>query len=117
MKKFSLLMSFVLAAAVTSLAAAATPTAAKSASTKPAAAHSAMKTHPVTGEFVAYDAAKKELTLKTDSGETTAPVKGRALTQVKSFKAGDKVVVTCRDKADGTHEAAIGIKKAPAAKS
>jgi hypothetical protein len=118
MKKFSLLMSFVLALAVASLAAAAdTPTAAKSASTKSASAHSAMKTHPVTGEFVSYDAAKKELTVKTDSGETTAPVKGRALTQVKAFKAGDKVIVTCRDKADGTHEAAIGIKKAPAAKS
>ena len=59
--------------------------------------------------------AKKQLTLKTDSGEQTSPVQGKALTSVKAFKAGDKVVVTCKDKADGTHEATIAIKKAPAA--
>jgi hypothetical protein len=117
MKKFSMLMTFVLAAGVAAFAAAAdTPTAAKSTSTK-AATHSAVKTHPVSGEFVSYDAAKKELTLKTDTGDVTSPVQGRALTQVKTLKAGDKVIATCRDKADGTHEATIGIKKAPAAKA
>lgn len=118
MKKFSMLMTFVLAAGVAAFAAAAdTPTAAKSTATKSAATHSAVKTHPVSGEFVSYDAAKKELTLKTDSGDMTSPVQGRALTQVKTFKAGDKVIATCKDKADGTHEATIGIKKAPAAKA
>ena len=114
MKKFSMLLSFVLAAGVAFASAQdKTSTAAKSTTATPAATTTtALKTHNVAGEFVAYDAAKKTLTLKTDSGETTAPVKGRALTQVKSFKAGDQVVVTCRDKADGTHEAAIAIKKA-----
>lgn len=115
MKKFSMLLSFVLAAGV-AFAAAQAPApkteapAAKAEASK--AAHAG--THDVNGEFVAYDAAKKTLTLKTDTGETTAPVMGKALTQVKSIKAGDKVTVTCKDKADGTHEGAIAIKKAAA---
>lgn len=115
MKKFSMLLSFALVA--TGVAFAATqekaPAPAKSTATH-AAKSSALKTHEVAGEFVSYDAAKKTLTMKTDTGESTAPVKGKALTEVKAFKAGDKVLVTCRDKADGTHEAAIAIKKAPA---
>ena len=116
MKKFSLLLTFALATGVAYAAtqekAPAAP--AKPAATAPAAKAAAVKTHDVEGEFVSYDAAKKTLTIKTDAGENTAPVKGKAITQVKGFKAGDKVVVTCRDKADGTHEAAIALKKAAA---
>ena len=112
MKKFSLLLSLFLAGAafVAPQGASAAETAKKTASAK-----AAVKTHEVSGEFVSYDAAKKSLTVKTDAGEQTSPVQGKALTSVKAFKAGDKVVVTCKDKADGTHEAAIAIKKAPAA--
>jgi hypothetical protein len=116
MKKFGLLMALILAAGVTFAAAHDNAAAAKSAPSATATkAHTT--THDVEGEFVAFDAAKKTLTVKTDSGESTAPVKGKALSQVKSFKAGDKVVVTCRDKADGTHEAAVAIKKAVATAS
>ena len=111
MKKFSILLSFVMAAGVAFAAAAQAPAAKTEA---PAAKAAPAKTHDVNAEFVAYDAAKKTLTLKTDSGETTAPVMGKALTQVKSIKAGDKVTVTCKDKEDGTHEGAIAIKKAAA---
>ena len=77
----------------------------------------AAKTHEVSAEFVSFDAAKKTLTVKTDAGEQTSPAQGKALTSAKAFKAGDKVVVTCKDNAAGEHEAAIAIKKAPAAKS
>ena len=113
MKKFSMLLSFVLAAGVAFVAAQdKAPASAKTAA--PAAKAAPAKTHNVDGEFVSFDAAKKTMTLKTDSGETTAPVMGKALTQVKSIKAGDKVTVTCKDKADGTHEGAIAIKKAVA---
>jgi hypothetical protein len=113
MKKFSLLLSFVLAAGVAVAAPQGTATTAPA--KKTASAKATVKTHQVNAEFVSYDAAKKSLTLKTDAGEQTSPVQGKALTSVKAFKAGDKVVVTCKDKADGTHEATIAIKKAPAA--
>src|SRR5262245_47622957 len=116
MKKFRLLLSFVLAAGVAFAAAQdKAPAAAKTAA--PAAKAAPAKTHNVDGEFVSFDAAKKTMTLKTDSGETTAPVMGKALTQVKGIKAGEKVTVTCKDKADGTHEGAIAIKKAAATAS
>lgn len=114
MKKFSLLLTFVLAAGVAFAApqGATAPAHAK----KTAAAKATAKTHQVSGEFVSYDATAKTLTLKTDAGETTSPVHGsKAMAAATTFKAGDKVVVTCKDKADGTHEAAIAIKKAHAA--
>jgi FtsP/CotA-like multicopper oxidase with cupredoxin domain len=109
MKKLSLLLSFAMASGV-AFAAAPSQSAAKAAA--PHAKAAPAKTHDVEGEFVAFDSAHKTLTLKTDTGETTAPVTGKALSQMKGLKAGDKVTVTCKDKADGTHEAAIAIKKA-----
>ena len=117
MKKFSLLLSFVLAAGVAFAAPQGTAAPAKKTAAAKATKTAAAKTHEVSAEFVSYDAAKKSLTIKTDAGEQTAPVQGKALTSVKSLKAGDKVVVTCKDNAAGEHEAAIAIKKAPAAKS
>ena len=117
MKKFSLLLSFVLAAGVAFAAPMGTAAPAKKTAAAKATKTAAAKTHEVSAEFVSYDAAKKTLTVKTDAGEQTSPVQGKALTSAKAFKAGDKVVVTCKDNAEGAHEAAIAIKKAPAAKS
>lgn len=118
MKKLSRLTLFVLAAGVAFAATQERTFAASRTMARHHGAHRAsVKTEKVEGEFVSYDAATKTLTMKTATGDTTAPVKGRALARVKSFKAGDKVVVTYRDKADGTREAAIAIAKAPARKS
>jgi len=80
-----------------------------------AAEKHAMKAHDVNAEFVSFDAAKKMITLKTETGETSAPAEGKALAQVKALKAGDKVVATCKDSAEGKHEAVTAIKVAPAA--
>ena len=117
MKKFSLLLSFVLAAGVAFAAPQGTAAPAKKTAAAKASKTAPAKTHEVNAEFVSFDAAKKTLTIKTDAGEQTAPAQGKALTSAKSFKAGDKVVVTCKDNAAGEHEAAIAIKKAPAAKA
>ena len=124
MKKFALLFSLVFVAGVAMAqdkpaAEAPKAEAPKAEAAKPAAAEkaadkAAMKTHDVNAEFVSFDAAKKMVTIKTETGEASAPVEGKALAQVKSLKAGDKVVVTCKDKADGSHESAIAIKLAAA---
>jgi len=70
------------------------------------------KTHDLNAEFVAADAIKKTLTIKTGTGESTVPMEGKALTEFKSIKAGEKVVVTCKDDSEGKHVAAVAIKPA-----
>jgi len=51
--------------------------------------------HTMKGEVVSYDATTKMLTLKDDKGVTsTAPVQGKALTDVTRVKTGDHVMLT-----------------------
>ena len=110
MKKLALPLSFVLVSGV-AFAQAAAPAAqapAKAATTTPAA-----KAHPVKGEFVSRDG--KTITIKLENGENaTAPLQGKALTQVKDLKAGQKVVMICKDDAAGKHEAVITVRAVPA---
>jgi hypothetical protein len=70
------------------------------------------KTHPVSAEFVSYDPVTKKATVKGEKGETAVPLEGKALTEVEHIKAGQKVMLTCRDNAQGEHEAITAIKPA-----
>ena len=76
------------------------------------AAFAGGKSHDMTVEVVSIDAKAKTITVKDEKGENhTAPLMGKAVSEASSFKAGDKVVVTCKDKDDGTHEGVSAIKK------
>jgi hypothetical protein len=118
MKKLTLLFAVLFAASM----AVAGETTEKAKSAKPAAeakadAKAAAKsmTHEVTAEVVSTDVAKKEITIKDDKGEShTAPVEGKAIAELKTAKAGEKVIVTCRDDEKGAHKAVTSIKPAPA---
>jgi hypothetical protein len=71
----------------------------------------ASKTHVVNAEFVSYDATSKTVTLKDDKGQTSsAPVEGKAISEVAHLKPNEKVHVTCRDNAKGEHQAVTDIK-------
>ena len=75
-------------------------------------AHSGAKSHPVSAEFVSYDPVSKKATVKGDKGEMAVPLEGKALSEVTHLKAGEKVMLTCRDNAQGEHEAITAIKPA-----
>src|SRR5262245_59086701 len=76
------------------------------------------KTHDVAATIVAVDAQGKKITFQDDAGATsTAAVMEKAVESLKSVKARDKVVLTCRDTEAGTIEGVIAIKAAPANKS
>jgi len=82
----------------------------------PLVAVAAGKTHEVTTEIVSIDAKANTVTFKDDKGESkTAPVLESAVSQLKDFKAGDKVVLTCQDTDDGKHEGVSAIRKAATA--
>lgn len=71
------------------------------------------KSHDMTVEVVSVDAKAKTITVKDEKGENhTAPLMGAAVSESKSVKAGDKVVVTCKDNEKGDHEGVTAIKKA-----
>jgi len=71
------------------------------------------KDHDVTAEVVAVDLTANTVTIKAEKGENkTVPVKGKAIEDLKTVKAGDKVVLTCHDNEKGEHEAVVGIHKA-----
>lgn len=71
------------------------------------------KTHDVKAEFVSGDSDAKTVTVKDAEGNTlTLPVEGKALESLKSFKAGDKVTLKCRDNDKGEHQAISSIEKA-----
>ena len=73
----------------------------------------ASKTHVVNAEFVSYDATNKTVTLKDDKGQTSsAPLEGKALSEASHLKANEKVRVTCRDNANGEHQAVTDIRAA-----
>lgn len=104
MKKLTLLLSFVLAAGVASAASKKAPSAG------PATAATTGKTHQVSAEVVSADMTKHTITIKADDGtEKTAPVEGKALAALKSVKPGEKVTLTCRDNAQGEHQAVTAI--------
>jgi hypothetical protein len=64
-----------------------------------------MKAEVVSANFNA-----KSITLKTENGEKTMNVKGRAVRRLKSLKAGEEVWITSRDYPGG--EAVVSIKLA-----
>ncbi len=74
----------------------------------------APKTHDVTGAVVKSDAAAKTITLDVGGKEMTAKVEGEAVALLKDLKAGDKVTASCRDDANGAHQAITKIVKAKA---
>lgn len=79
----------------------------------PLAAFAGGKTHEMTVEVVSVDAKAKMITVKDDKGEShTAPLLGKAVGESASYKAGDKVMVTCKDNEKGDHEGVTAIKKA-----
>lgn len=122
MKKLALLVSFAFAAGVavaqeTKPAPAKAPEA-KSDVAKPAAEKAAaVKTHDVAAEIVAVDAVKNTLTIKGEKENQTVPVEGKAVKELATVKAGDKVTLTCKDDEKGAHKAVVGIKAAAAAKA
>ncbi len=107
MKKLVLLLPLVLTAAVASAA------------SKQATAATTGKTHQVSAEVVSADTTKHTITIKGDDGtEKTAPVEGKAIAALKTVKAGEKVTLTCRDNAQGEHQAVTAIHPAaPPAKA
>ncbi len=76
------------------------------------------KTHHVTAQVVSFDEKAKTITIKDEKGETsTAPVMGNAISELKKVKAGEMVMLTCKDNEKGEHTGIVGIKPAkPAAK-
>ena len=108
MKKLGLTLAAVFAAA--GFAWAQAPATAQSPAPKPAekAAEAKpapkTKTHKVDAEVVSADVEKKTLTFKAEGAEKTAPVGPVGLYRLKKVKAGDKVVLTCKDNAEtGEH--------------
>lgn len=75
------------------------------------------KTHDVTGTIVSIDYQGKKITYQDQvSGTTnTAPVLEKAVESLKTVKAGDKVILTCRDNEKGEFEGVIAIRAAEAA--
>src|SRR5881397_1141743 len=72
------------------------------------------KSHKVTAEVVSMDAANKTITIKTDEGEKTVPVMGKAVAELKNLKAGQKIVLTCKDNEKGEHTGVTHIEMAKA---
>lgn len=73
------------------------------------------KSHDVTMTLVSMDLEQSTVTLKgADGKDVTVPVKGEALASLKSkkVKAGDSVIATCQDDAEGNHEAVTDLKPA-----
>ena len=76
------------------------------------------KTHDLTATVVAVDIQAKKITFQDEAGTTsTAPVLDKAVESLKTVKAGEKVVLTCRDNEKGNHEGVIAIKPAETEKS
>jgi len=71
------------------------------------------KRHKFDAEVVSVDVEKKTLTYKAEGAEKTAPVGSMAIYGLKKLKAGDKVVLTCKDDAaSGEHQAISAIRMA-----
>src|SRR5262245_4235850 len=80
--------------------------------------HEKGKTHKEKAEVVSVDVDAKMIVLKDEKGEEhKAPVMGKALENLKTWKAGDKVVVVCQDDEKGEHQGVVAIMKAEANKT
>jgi len=125
MKKFTVLLSVVFAASLAYAGDAkdATKEAAKDvkagvkdaksevkAEVKETKADAKKLTHEVEAEVVSVDSVKGTITIKTEKGESTAPIEGKAIAEVKDVKPGQKVTLICRDDAKGEHKAVSEIK-------
>jgi hypothetical protein len=101
MNKLALSLTFMLAAAGSTLAQAPPP-----AETKPEAARTvpkaSIKTYKVEAEVVTPDLDKRMLIYKQDGTEKSAPVGALAMYRLKRVKPGDKVTLTCREGAAPT---------------
>ena len=123
MKRFALLVSFVLVAGVAvaqenkSTTTPAKAPEAKAEAQKPAPAPMAGKTHQVAAEIVSVDAVKHTITVKGEKENATYPVEGSAIRSLKTTTAGEKVTLTCKDDDMGAHKAVVGIKAAAPAKA
>jgi hypothetical protein len=103
MKKLGMSLAVLFAAASFGWAQAA----AQAPAEKPPADAKAAKTttHKIDAEVVSTDVEKKTITVKVDGAEKTAPVGPLAMYRLKKLKAGDKVVLTCKDDAaTGEHK-------------
>jgi hypothetical protein len=113
MKKFALLLSFVFVAGVAVAQEPKAPEAAKATGAKTAEtakAQAAVKSHDVQAEIVSVDIEKHTLTIKGEKENKTVPVEGKAIAALKTVKAGDKLMLTCKDNEKGEHQAVIDIK-------
>jgi len=71
------------------------------------------KTHDLTATVVSVDTENKKLTFKDEKGEEkSAPVMGKAIDDLKTIHAGDKVTLTCTDSDKGEHLGISAIKVA-----
>src|SRR5437867_4496005 len=107
MKKLALSLAPVLLAAVASAQTAgqAKPTETASAE-KPAAARSI---HTLEAEIVSVDTAKNSITFRVDGAEKTEGVGVLGRYRLKDLKAGDKVLLSCKD-TDGQHQEIVAIR-------
>ena len=70
------------------------------------------KTHQMKATIVSIDMEGKTITIKDEKGEQkTAPVMDKAVEELKTVKAGDKVTLTCQDNEKGEHQGVTEIKK------
>ncbi len=70
------------------------------------------KTHQVKATVVSVDLEHNQITITDEKGEQkTAPVMDKAVEELKTVKAGDKVTLTCQDNDKGEHEGVTAIKK------
>jgi Cu/Ag efflux protein CusF len=77
-----------------------------------------VKTHIVNTEVVKADVAAKQITVKgPNNTEMTMPCQGKAIAELSSVKAGEKVDLVCQDNDKGEHQAIVGIKPAKSAKT
>ena len=77
------------------------------------AADEAKKYHKVDAEVVSADAKGMTITVKVAGEEHTEKVSALAKTRLGEVKAGDKVVLSCKD-ADGGHREVVAIRPAKA---
>lgn len=115
MKKFALPLAFVFAAgwAAAQQTETKAPEASKAEKAEKAVAI-AKKYHPVDAEVVSTDLEKMTITVKVDGAEKTAPVSSMAKIRLSKVKAGDKVILSCKD-VDGQHKEVVAIRAKAAA--
>lgn len=109
MKKFTLVLSFLLAAG---LVYAQEPPSQPMPEKAPPAVK-AEKTQKVEAEVVSIDPAAKTLTFKSSPADQpqTAPVEGKAITILKDVMAGQKYTLVCKKDTQGMVSSIVDIKK------